>query len=58
MFATKLKEHDERLLKQGIEQGIEQGIGESIKRMRRKGLSAIKIAELLDIPAAQVDKYT
>lgn len=48
MFATKLKEHDEKLLKQGI--------GTSIKRMRQKGLSDAKIAELLDMPIEDVGK--
>ena len=33
MFATKLKEHDEKLIEQGVEQGIEQGIEETAVKM-------------------------
>lgn len=37
MFATKLKEHDEKILEQGIEQGIEKGIEQGIEQGLSKG---------------------
>ena len=57
MFATKLKEHDEKLLEQGIEQGIEQGLEETAVKMlqenaeipfisRVTGISEDKLLEL------------
>ena len=36
MFATKLKEHNEKILEQGIEQGIEQNIEETAVKMLKE----------------------
>ena len=40
MFATKLKEHDEKLIKQGIEKGMEKGIEKGIERTALNMLEA------------------
>ncbi len=53
MFATKLKEHDEKLLEQGIEQGIERGIERGIEQGIERGIeeTAVKmLRENAEIP--------
>jgi predicted transposase/invertase (TIGR01784 family) len=56
MFATRMKEHDEKLLEQGIKQGIEKGIQDTIIRLQQKGFSSTEISELMDIPVKEIEQ--
>ena len=60
MFATKLEEYKKELLEQGLEQGREEGkrsgLIESAKKLKEKGLSNRKVAELLDLDIEEVKK--
>ena len=47
MFATKLKEHDEELIEQGLKQGVQQGIKKGVQQGIKKGVQqGIKKGEI------------
>jgi len=54
MFATKLEEYKKELLAEGREEGRQEGMLVSAKKLKEKGLSEQKIADLLDLDIKEV----
>jgi predicted transposase/invertase (TIGR01784 family) len=63
MFATKLKEHDEKILEQGIEQGIEQGLSkgaynkaiETALNLKKLGISVDIITKATGLTKTEIE---
>ena len=56
MLAASLERYEKKLLKEGREEGREEALDMSILNMKGKGLSASKIADLLNISMERVEK--